>query len=176
MYGGAVRAHHHRMETVNDSPPPPPPPPPAGAEGPRLTRATDDKVVSGLCGGLGRYFGVDPVVFRIAFVVLALAGGSGILAYLVGWVLVPDDQGASALRVAGNERRQKAVAAVLAGFGVLLLVDELFDGGGDVPVGLVLVGLGGLVLVLGGNPFAARLLLAYVLSGGIAFARASGAW
>ncbi|MFL5882337.1 MAG: hypothetical protein ACJ782_20155 [Actinomycetota bacterium] len=40
----------------------------------------------------------------------------------------------------------------------------------------VLVGLGGLVLVLGGNPFAARLLLTYVLSGGVAFARASGAW
>jgi hypothetical protein len=40
----------------------------------------------------------------------------------------------------------------------------------------VLVGLGGLVLVLGGNPFAARFLLAYVLSGGVAFARASGAW
>jgi hypothetical protein len=40
----------------------------------------------------------------------------------------------------------------------------------------VLVGLGGLVLVLGGNPFAGRLLLAYVLSGGVAFARASGAW
>jgi hypothetical protein len=39
----------------------------------------------------------------------------------------------------------------------------------------VLVGLGGLVLVLGGNPFAARLLLAYLLSGGVAFARASGA-
>ena len=40
----------------------------------------------------------------------------------------------------------------------------------------VLVGLGGLVVVLGGNPLAARLLLAYVLSGGVAFARASGAW
>ena len=40
----------------------------------------------------------------------------------------------------------------------------------------VLIGLGGLVLVLGGNPFASRLLLAYVLSGGVAFARASGAW
>jgi hypothetical protein len=40
----------------------------------------------------------------------------------------------------------------------------------------VLVGLGGLALVLGGDPFAARLLLAYVLSGGMAFARASGAW
>jgi hypothetical protein len=40
----------------------------------------------------------------------------------------------------------------------------------------VLVGVGGLVLLLGGNPFAGRLLLAYVLSGGVAFARASGAW
>jgi hypothetical protein len=40
----------------------------------------------------------------------------------------------------------------------------------------VLVGLGGLVLVLGGNPFAARLLLAYLLSAAVAFARASGAW
>jgi hypothetical protein len=40
----------------------------------------------------------------------------------------------------------------------------------------VLVGLAGVVLLLGGNPFAARLLLAYLLSGGVAFARASGAW
>jgi hypothetical protein len=40
----------------------------------------------------------------------------------------------------------------------------------------VLVGLGGLVLALGGNPFAARMLLAYLLSGAVAFARASGAW
>jgi hypothetical protein len=47
---------------------------------------------------------------------------------------------------------------------------------GVVAAAAVLVGLGGLVLVLGGNPFAARLLLAYLLSGGVAFARASGAW
>jgi hypothetical protein len=47
---------------------------------------------------------------------------------------------------------------------------------GLVAVAAVLVGLGGLVLVLGGNPFAARILLAYVLSGGVAFARASGVW
>ena len=47
---------------------------------------------------------------------------------------------------------------------------------GGAAAAAVLVGLGGLVLVLGGNPFATRLLLAYVLSGGVAFARASGAW
>ena len=38
---------------------------------PRLTRSSDDKVIAGLCGGLGLHFGVDPVIFRIAFVVLA---------------------------------------------------------------------------------------------------------
>jgi hypothetical protein len=47
---------------------------------------------------------------------------------------------------------------------------------GVAAVAAVLVGLGGLVLVLGGSPFAGRLLLAYLLSGGVAFARASGAW
>jgi uncharacterized paraquat-inducible protein A len=47
---------------------------------------------------------------------------------------------------------------------------------GLVAAAAVVVGLGGLVLVLGGNPFAARLLLAYALSGAVAFARASGAW
>ena len=135
------------METVNESPAPPPPPPPPGPERPQLTRATDDKVVSGLCGGLGRYFGIDPVVFRIAFVVLALAGGSGLLLYLVGWVFIPDDTGRTGASRLGGERNQKLVAAVLAGFGVLLFVDQLTgDSDADIPVGLALLGLGALVL------------------------------
>ena len=82
------------METVNDTDPPADPPPPSRPRG-RLTRSTDDKVLGGLAGGLGRYFGIDPVVFRIAFVVLTLAGGSGILLYLVGWPLIPDDPAAT---------------------------------------------------------------------------------
>jgi len=134
------------METVNEMPPPTDTPFPGPAR-PRLTRSTGDKVVSGLSGGLGRYFGVDPVVFRIAFVVMALAGGSGALLYLVGWLLIPDDRGHGAIPRVGKERNQKLIAAVLAGAGVLLLANQLTDRhGGDVPVGLVLVGIGGLVL------------------------------
>jgi len=134
------------METVNEKPPPTDTPFPGPAR-PRLTRSTGDKVVSGLSGGLGRYFGVDPVVFRIAFVVMALAGGSGALLYLVGWLLIPDDRGHGAIPRVGKERNQKLIAAVLAGAGVLLLANQLTDRhGGDVPVGLVLVGIGGLVL------------------------------
>lgn len=134
------------METVNDTDPPTDTPPPyRHAE--RLTRATDDKVVAGVAGGLGRYFGIDPVVFRIAFVVLTLAGGSGVVLYLLAWLVVPDDHGAVPLRRVGRERNQKLVAAVLAGAGVLILLNQLGRrGNGDLPIGLVLVAVGALVL------------------------------
>ncbi len=55
----------------------------------RLVRRRDGKVIAGVAGGLGDYFGVDPVIFRIAFVVAALAGGTGIIAYLAAWLLIP---------------------------------------------------------------------------------------
>jgi len=59
----------------------------------RLRRSRTDRVVAGVCGGLGRYLGVDPVLVRVAFVVLALAGGGGVLLYAVSWVLIPRETG-----------------------------------------------------------------------------------
>jgi phage shock protein PspC (stress-responsive transcriptional regulator) len=106
-------------------------------------------VISGLCGGLGRHFGIDPLVFRIAFVVMSLAGGTGLLLYLIGWALVPDDRGNTfgAQWLPGRDRSHKLLAAGLAGVGLLLLVNRITDGhGDDVPLGLVLVGLGAAVL------------------------------
>jgi phage shock protein C len=47
-------------------------------------------VIAGVCGGLGHYFNTDPVWFRLAFVVVTLAGGAGILIYLVLWVIIPE--------------------------------------------------------------------------------------
>ena len=136
-------AHDQPMETMNE---PNTDNPPYRRPGSRLTRSTDDKVVGGLAGGLGRYFAIDPVVFRIAFVVLTLAGGSGILLYLVGWLMVPADAGGNALKRFGGERHQKLAAAVLAGAGVLILLDNLTGSNDDIPLGLVLVGMGGLFL------------------------------
>jgi len=116
--------------------------------GPRLTRSTDDKIVSGLCGGLGRHFGVDPVMFRIAFVVLALAGGSGVVLYLVGWLLVPDDRsGATILDRARHGHSSQVLAAVLLAVGAIVVLDRLGDhGGGGRFGGLVLLGVGAAVL------------------------------
>lgn len=55
----------------------------------RLTRSRGRKVIAGVCEGAGRYFDIDPVVFRIVLGVLALTGGLGLVAYGLGWLLIP---------------------------------------------------------------------------------------
>lgn len=55
----------------------------------RIFRDPEDKILGGVCGGLGAYFNVDPLWFRIGFAVLTLIGGSGILIYAVLWIAVP---------------------------------------------------------------------------------------
>jgi phage shock protein PspC (stress-responsive transcriptional regulator) len=71
---------------------PPGEPPPPEPEGPRrLKRSRDDRLIAGVCGGLGRYFGIDPVIFRVGAVALIFLGGAGVLLYLAAIFLVPSD-------------------------------------------------------------------------------------
>src|SRR3954449_7020310 len=100
------------------TPPAPPaapetPPEPAGTPPRRLTRSSSDRVLGGVSGGLGRYFDIDPIIFRIGFVVLTLAGGAGVLAYLAAWVLVPADP------EPGEALTDPTRAATIAGAAVL---------------------------------------------------------
>lgn len=61
-----------------------------GDMGKRLYRSRSNKVFWGVCGGLGEYFGVDPVIVRVIFVIVALAtGGAAILAYIILTIVVP---------------------------------------------------------------------------------------
>lgn len=56
----------------------------------RLYRSTTDKKIAGVCGGLGEYFNVDPLVFRVIFVLALLPGGvPGLLPYIILWILIP---------------------------------------------------------------------------------------
>ncbi len=57
----------------------------------RLYRSRDDRVIGGVCGGLGKYLAMDPTVVRLIFVLLALAGGPGLLAYLILLIVVPEE-------------------------------------------------------------------------------------
>ncbi len=70
----------------------------------RLYRDPDDKVLGGVAGGMGSYFNTDPLWFRIAFIVLTVFGGSGILVYLILWLIIPEARtAAERLEMRGEE-------------------------------------------------------------------------
>jgi len=93
------------------------PPKPDGPR--RLMRSGSDRMLAGVSGGLGQYFSVDPVIFRIGFGVTLFFGGLGALLYLALWIFVPSDQkdasgASSAPRTFGRIVLMTAVA--IAGF------------------------------------------------------------
>jgi phage shock protein PspC (stress-responsive transcriptional regulator) len=60
----------------------------------RLYRSTKNKVIAGVCGGIGEYFGMDPVIVRLVWVLFSLVSfGFGFLAYLISWMIIPKNPG-----------------------------------------------------------------------------------
>src|SRR5262245_53197624 len=57
----------------------------------QLRRSRDDRMLGGVCSGLGRYFDVNPAFYRVGFVILALLGGAGILIYLGALLVIPNE-------------------------------------------------------------------------------------
>jgi phage shock protein PspC (stress-responsive transcriptional regulator) len=85
-----------------------------------LLRSRDDRVLAGVAGGLGRWLDVDPVIFRVTFGVLTLFGGLGIIAYLIGYLLIPDESTGEALvssRLVPDLRRLTHQQRALLGWG-----------------------------------------------------------
>ncbi len=103
----------------------------------KLYRSRTDKMIAGVCGGLAEYFNIDSTLVRLSAVVLTLAGGSGILAYIIFWFVVPQrplnlsavdsvsapDAAASATVEGEGEAGENSEASTAALFvGVLLTV------------------------------------------------------
>lgn len=57
----------------------------------RLYKSSTDKKVCGVCGGIANYFDVDPIVIRLIWVIFTLAGGSGLIAYIIAAIIMPDE-------------------------------------------------------------------------------------
>lgn len=57
----------------------------------RLHRSRTEKMIGGVCGGLAEYFGIDPTIVRVVWVLITLTAGLGILLYLVLWIVMPLD-------------------------------------------------------------------------------------
>lgn len=82
---------------------------------PALRRSTTDRKIAGVAGGLGRHFDLDPLIFRVVLVTLAVFGGSGLLLYAVGWLLIPEDgeQESEGTRLINGRATSKVVAALI---------------------------------------------------------------
>jgi phage shock protein C len=73
----------------------------------RLYRLRDGRVVAGVCAGLAAYLGVDPTLVRLAFALLTIFGGAGVLLYLCAWIVMPEEggDGTSIAETFVNKRR-----------------------------------------------------------------------
>lgn len=120
----------------------------AGKE--RLLRRSTDRVIGGVCSGLGRYLGVDPVLLRIAFVLLALAGGGGIVLYIVAWILIPEEkpgEDIGSVPPTSAETLRLIAGGTLIAVGVILLLGLSIPRIGKYLLPLALVAIGIAVIV-----------------------------
>lgn len=132
----------------------------------RLMRSKSDRVFLGVCGGIAAYLGIDSVFVRLAFVVLALASGIGVILYLVLMVIMPNetnvesppskvvqdnleqfgsDFGSGVKRVRQHPRGPTIAAGLLILMGIYLLTDNfnfLSWINGTVLVSLAFIGMG----------------------------------
>jgi phage shock protein C len=157
-------------DLTTKAPPPEGPPapepaanPPPPAEGPGasdgfqarqrvLRRLRDGRIIVGVCTGLGRYLGLDPLLLRLAFVVLTLANGVGLLVYVVAAIVIPPERPGE---FAGPATPPEAalgrlvVGGVLVAAGAMLLLDQLTPVTGRVLWPLAVVAIGATILLKG---------------------------
>lgn len=169
-------------------PPPPPSPPPVR---PQLRRSGTDRILGGVNGGLAEYSGIDALLWRVGFVALTLAAGTGVIVYLLLWVLMP--AGPPGPAAGDTELRQKVPAAprspvpgvTIAGLlivvGILTLISSLtdWDPGPRVFLGAALLVVGvGLVAAAftGGRTARGGLIALGVVLSLALIAAASGPW
>jgi signal transduction histidine kinase len=152
------KPHDTRFEEpdVNQSPGSP------SATGHRLTsnvtRRSHNKLIAGVASGIGDHFAIEPNLVRLAFVVLALAGGAGIVLYGAGWIFLREDNGAEddgtdahAGRVARRERSDWVQIAALGAIvlGVLLLSRSIGLNVSDAIIWPVVLAAMGAALIVG---------------------------
>jgi phage shock protein C len=99
----------------------------------QLRRSKENRVIGGVCGGLGRYFGIDPILFRIGFLALLIPGGFGLLLYIISWIAIPEfrtvqDESHDSLRTPVSQRVSgMLVGGALVLIGLMILMQRFID-------------------------------------------------
>jgi len=131
----------------------------------RLYRSRTDRVIGGVAGGLAEYLKIDPVLTRLGFVLFALAAGSGVIAYVIAWIIIPETPLPEGAAISGYQPAETSpagraphhfvreariiVGSILILLGSVFLADKIFPGinfhGYFWPMMLIALG-GGLIL------------------------------
>ncbi len=116
----------------------------------KLFRSQTNRMVAGVCGGLGEYLSIDPIFIRLFFVLLTLGQGAGVLIYLILWFVLPSEDVVDADGSAGDHIQQGATEFADR---ARQMGQELRDSAmssnpqGRLFVGLILVLVGGIFLL-----------------------------
>jgi len=106
----------------------------------KLYRSRKERVIGGVCGGIGIYFGIDPTLTRIIWVAATLLGGAGIIAYIVAWIVIPEEPRIEETEVASAEienykpntmKLELIIGGFILAIGIMLLLSNfgLFEWG-----------------------------------------------
>ena len=173
------------MSTIEGTPTPPPPS--DAAEEPRkLRRSRSNRWIAGVSGGLAEYFGLNAAVYRVLFVALAFAGGTGILLYLAALLVMPDEgEDEAILSGALSRHRDRPWHVIGLALLALLLISIVSDFDLDPGAPIFAVFVLAIVLLIAWGARGGKLRMAVALTfvaalfvvpiaGGLVFANAHG--
>jgi phage shock protein PspC (stress-responsive transcriptional regulator) len=118
------------------------------ATSPHLVRRSRGRMIAGVCSGIAEHFGIDPILVRIGFVIAVFFGGSGVLAYVAAWLLIPEEGRSSSIgeRVLREHRWGRIAGFVLIAIAISSLARPVWWFGGHVLFAVLLI-IGGLYLL-----------------------------
>ncbi|MCF8009029.1 MAG: PspC domain-containing protein [Halanaerobiales bacterium] len=123
----------------------------------KIYRSRDNKMIGGVCGGLGEYFEIDPIIIRLIFLIIFFMGGVGFLGYIIAWIIIPErpldleqiekDIDQRALKKQ-KEKRMKILGYILFGLGLVFLLKVWFNFEFDLSPDFIAIGLISIGLVI----------------------------
>lgn len=146
-----------------------------------LVRSNQNKVISGVCGGIGEYFNIDPTIIRLGFVIATISGGAGILAYIVAFFIMPEGGGSNSHNFSNDAQKgfnseynpdmdfssvmgdddeytkkdpqsnKTFIGICLIALGIIFLTKQYIDINLKILGPLLLVGIGALIVLRGGR-------------------------
>lgn len=127
----------------------------------KLYRSRKDAMIAGVCGGIAEYVGIDSAIVRLIFAVTVMAGGIGVLAYFLAWIIIPEGSNDSEsgnfdethtkmhMELSGDKLRM-IIGFGFIGLGVLFMINQFFPGFSfDIFFPAVLIMVGALILLKG---------------------------